>query len=120
MPINYKEYPSNWKTEIRPTILERAGHKCEFCGVKNYSYIYRFGKRKEEWIYSSDCDSPYEKKIIKVSLAIAHLDTNDKSDNIDRLVALCQKCHINYDKGQQAKNRKYGRLHSKVNLKLDL
>jgi hypothetical protein len=29
MPINYKEYPANWKTEIRPSILERAGHKCE-------------------------------------------------------------------------------------------
>ena len=29
MPINYKNYPPNWKTEIRPKVLERAGHKQE-------------------------------------------------------------------------------------------
>ena len=37
MPIDYKKYPSNWKTEIRPAIMERAKNCCEFCGVKHYS-----------------------------------------------------------------------------------
>lgn len=41
MPIDYKNYPENWKTEIRPAILERANNCCEFCGVKNYSVGYR-------------------------------------------------------------------------------
>lgn len=41
MPIDYKKYPKNWRSEIRPAILERAKHKCEFCGVKNYAYVFR-------------------------------------------------------------------------------
>lgn len=39
MPINYNDYPPNWKTEIRPRILERDGHCCKFCGVPNYAII---------------------------------------------------------------------------------
>jgi hypothetical protein len=27
MPIDYKKYPKNWKTEIRPAILERAKNR---------------------------------------------------------------------------------------------
>jgi len=40
MPINYKDYPSNWKTEIRPAILNRDNHRCKFCGVHNYEIGY--------------------------------------------------------------------------------
>jgi hypothetical protein len=29
MPINYKDYPANWKTEIVPTIRNRSGNVCE-------------------------------------------------------------------------------------------
>ena len=32
MPIDYKKYPPNWLTEIRPRILKRAGGRCEFPG----------------------------------------------------------------------------------------
>lgn len=39
MPCDYKKYPPNWKTEIRPRILERDGHCCKFCGVPNYAII---------------------------------------------------------------------------------
>jgi hypothetical protein len=41
MPINYKDYPSNWFTEIRPSVLKRSGGKCEMCGVSNYAVGYR-------------------------------------------------------------------------------
>lgn len=40
MPIDYKKYPSNWKTEIRPYVLNRSKHRCEFCKVKNYTQGY--------------------------------------------------------------------------------
>lgn len=29
MPVNWSLYPANWKTEIRPAILERTGNCCE-------------------------------------------------------------------------------------------
>ena len=36
MPINYKDYPDNWK-EIRKVILSRAGRECELCGAREYA-----------------------------------------------------------------------------------
>lgn len=53
MPIDYKQYPANWKTEIRPSVMARAGEvrdelgkitteaRCEGCGVINHSIGYR-------------------------------------------------------------------------------
>lgn len=140
MPINYKEYPPNWKTEIRPAILERANNCCEFCGVENYAIGYRdlegeFYKlsfiEDELEIRGNDmfCNilsNCYDKKgeptkPIKIVLTIAHLD-HDKLNheiNLERLKALCQKCHLGYDIKNHIQNRKYGRNHNN-NLKLDL
>lgn len=47
MPVNYKKYPSNWLTEIRPAILARANNCCECCGVDNYM-IRRFVNGKSQ------------------------------------------------------------------------
>ena len=101
MPIDYKEYPENWKTEIRPKVLERANNCCEFCGIKNYTV-------KENGT--------------KIVLTIAHLDHDKQNHDIslDRLKALCQKCHLQYDMQKHVANRKYGRNHEKNNYKIDL
>lgn len=34
MPINYREYPPDWK-QTRARILERAGNRCEWCGAEH-------------------------------------------------------------------------------------
>lgn len=114
MPIDYSKYPPNWKTEIVPRILDRADHKCEFCGVENKAKltsipfwikdITRY-KLKRFWITSeSDVKRmvPFAAdkiKIITVVLTIAHLDHDEENHNVsdDRLAALCQYCHLNYD-----------------------
>ncbi len=46
MPIDYSQYPPNWKTEIRPRILQRANNCCEFCNAPNHELIYRPNKGK--------------------------------------------------------------------------
>jgi len=94
MPIDYSKYPPNWKTEIRPRILERAGNKCEFCGDKNYSII-----KKNKWI---------NRKKSKVILTIAHLDHDETNWDVsdDRLAALCQRCHLSYDAAEKQRRRK--------------
>lgn len=93
MPINYKKYPPNWKSEIRPAILERANHKCEKCGAENY---------KPNPITGS-----------KVVLTIAHLDHDETNHDVslDRLMAMCQKCHLTYDAPEKAR-----RIKAKINL----
>ena len=89
MPINYAKYPPNWKTEIVPRIKARAGHKCEFCGIENYSVT---------------------PKGTRVVLTIAHLDHDSENWNVtdDRLKALCQACHLGYDLWRHIYKRKYG------------
>lgn len=127
MPINYKEYPSNWKTEIRPAILERANNCCEECGVPNHELIYRPTKGKPDWLlapegHMADAMALDGVKFTKIILTIAHLD-HDKLNHdvsLDRLKALCQRCHLKYDMSRHVENRKYGRKHRDNNFKLDL
>ena len=140
MPINYKEYPPNWKTEIRPAVLKRAGElidlmtkevireaDCEDCGCPNRHLIYRPVKGKSDWELApegleADAMALDGIKFTKVILTIAHLD-HDKLNHdvkLDRLKALCQRCHLLYDKNHHAANRKYGRKHKTNNHKLDL
>ena len=85
MPENRHRYPANWK-EIRAKILERANHRCEWCGAEN---------KKPHPITGS-----------VVVLTIAHLDYQPENCSPDNLRALCQKCHNTYDARNRAKNRK--------------
>ncbi len=86
MPIDYKKYPPNWNTEIRPFVLELAKHKCEECSASNYSIVKRMYKNGFE-------------KDVKIILTIAHLDHDELNHDVkmDCLKAMCQQCHLRYD-----------------------
>jgi len=127
MPIDYSKYPKNWK-EIRARILEREQHRCKFCGIDNYEVIFRGILEGKEVFQRSDgncftypsgsfhsnnifdvepINGDINQKAIKVILTIAHLDHDEENHNVkdERLAALCQKCHLNYDKEEKAKRR---------------
>ena len=126
MPIDYKLYPSNWKTEIRPAILKRADNCCEKCGVKNYAVGYRSNLKfthtagncyhdiagrgelsyKEARELVNHCNEFCDDNLIIIVLTIAHLDHNIENNDYENLKALCQKCHLNYDKEHHKKSRK--------------
>lgn len=93
MPIDYSQYPPNWLTEIRPYILTRACNRCEECTAANGTQVERNGK------------------FTTIVLTIAHLDHDKRNWNVkmERLKALCQRCHLNYDRSRHIENRKYGR-----------
>jgi 5-methylcytosine-specific restriction endonuclease McrA len=74
MPFNPKNYPANWKTEIRPSILRRAENKCEECGVAN--------------------GSPLPSGKFSVVLTVHHIDGKLVDHSEGNLIALCQKCHL--------------------------
>jgi len=115
MPVDYSKYPPNWKTEIVPAILARAGDRCEFCGLKNGSYVWSFkvdlqenstGKKYTTTLWSLDkrqynmFKSARGLKRVKVILTVAHLDHDPENweVTVDRLKALCQRCHFQYDR----------------------
>ena len=110
MPIDYKKYPPNWKTEIRPRILKRAANCCERCGVENYKIVSSF-KQKGRTIWRPlNLGEWYENEMpkqVKVVLTVAHLDHDETNHAVkdDRLAAMCQLCHLNYDRAEKSKRR---------------
>jgi len=130
MPINYKEYPKDWKL-IVARIKQRANNCCESCGLPNYIIGYRQdnGKfvslehlrpyQKRKYIVWENGESrvvhlwgklPNGKKLIQIRLTIAHLDHDHRNHQVtdDRLKALCQDCHLRYDLARHIRKRKYG------------
>lgn len=138
MPINYKNYPPEWKTVIRPAILKRAGDKCEFCGVENKKWIFRCKWDGYECYQDSDgglffaenskkIDNNTEfwdleplgkDKAIKVVLIIAHLDHDVTNNDYSNLKALCQRCHLRHDAKFHSSNRKNNKNNKEKSLKL--
>jgi hypothetical protein len=124
MPIDYKKYPSNWKTEIVPMVKDRYGNKCAFCGLSNYTVGQRAGtifiptggneyhdkagngelSYKEARELVKHCNEFCEDKLIVIVLTVAHLDHNINNNDLLNLKPLCQKCHLDYDKEHHKKN----------------
>lgn len=141
MPIkqgNRARYPQNWATEIRPSILERAGNRCERCSVPNHAVGYRDqdgsfvplrgnapcdaagdGKSWSSYGLISYADAlafaeQYNEhagnRWIVIVLTIAHIHDPDPA-NCDpgNLQALCQRCHNMLDAPMRAANARASR-----------
>jgi len=100
MPIDYSKYPPDWK-QRRKRILNRANNRCEFCGLENYVCGVRDEGGKFYELAGSQIDAATDDgdNVIQIVLTIAHLDHDEINWSVkdDRLVALCQRCHIRYD-----------------------
>jgi 5-methylcytosine-specific restriction endonuclease McrA len=100
MPFDLNNYHKKWSL-IRRLILKRAGEVrnaqneivveacCEWCGAENHR--------------------PHPDTKTKVELTTAHIDRDRTHNWFSNLAALCQKCHLNYDRPIHIFNRKYGR-----------
>lgn len=116
MPIDYKKYPKNWK-QLRASVLIRAENKCEFCGKINGSVWFSvrhsggsqaLGKPQTEWMTEEEAVEGYGQfRPVKCVLTIAHLDHDEHNHNvtIDRLKALCQACHLQYDAKEKVRRK---------------
>lgn len=109
MPIDYSKYPDNWHSEIRPRILKRANNCCEFCGLENGGRVFSVKKNgKTYWLKDYQLSPLDIFKPVTVVLTISHLDHDETNKDVkdDRLAALCQLCHLQYDAKEKAKRRK--------------
>lgn len=77
-----RRYPRGWRKLAR-ACKEAAGWKCQHCGCPH-------GRRRK---------SPYSGNWYRVRLAAAHLhEAGNGPDNpAPRLLALCERCHGQYD-----------------------
>lgn len=112
MPVDWKKYPANWKSEIRPMILARERNRCKKCGLLNHAIVlsrsriplvegctYKWAKENLACYHDVE-----EGKAVIVVLTVAHLDHDVANNDPANLAALCQKCHLALDAGQHAKN----------------
>lgn len=64
MPIDYKKYPTNWLTEIRPRIMLRANNTCEAqgCDFRHGEVVwavkYKGRTAESKHIFCSQCNKP--------------------------------------------------------------
>lgn len=123
MPTDMNKYPPDWP-QRRKRILKRANYECEQCGFQDREHIWSvkiYGTGKRKWVRNKEVarkmvlDSGWGKKIyenpgpvikrVKVILTIAHLDHDETNWDVkdERLMALCQKCHLVYDAQEKTK-----------------
>ena len=57
---------------------------CEMCGIENHSSRH----------YGED----YGYKVTQIVLTVAHLDQDIRNNDPDNLAALCQRCHLQWDR----------------------
>ena len=103
MAFNPKHYPPNWQ-EIRSFVLIRAFNRCEcmgHCGRHGRSKMRRceeMNGKKAKWANG------------KVVLTIAHLCHHQDCDNVEHLMAACNRCHLRYDRFMHLKSAARKRL----------
>jgi len=119
MPIDYRRYPPDWKTSIRPRILARDEHRCKFCGLPDGSegWWAPSGTFYTPDNWAQDAIPPEDERALgekmqrrprptRVVLTIAHLDHQLTDHSDANLAALCQRCHLNHDRDHTAPQRR--------------
>jgi hypothetical protein len=109
--IRKQFYGKEWRTVTRPRILERAVDRCEQCKAPNHTVIVRHAEYPGWW-FSLDGQGhrPNGKEAaakvrtmggaVEIVLTIAHLNHKPGDDRDENLKAMCQRCHLTYDRGQ--------------------
>ena len=112
-PENRNRYPKDWKTRIVPHIRDRAGDKCEICGVPNHTWIVRNPAGEWRLAYCMD-----EEGAVFIVCTTMHLDHTPENCADDNLKFACQKCHNSYDAKHRAQGKKERRFAENLELPL--
>jgi len=98
-PSQRKRYPRDWPTISLRIRSERAGWFCEClgeCGRHDGWCLERHGR-------------PHSVTSSRVVLTVAHLDHTPENCDPDNLRAMCQRCHLAYDRHHHAETRRQTR-----------
>ena len=111
-PIDYGEYPADWRFISRRIREGRAGGRCECVGTCGW-HVGRCEAINGE---------PHPVTTSRVVLTVAHHpDPTPANVCEDNLHAWCQRCHLAVDSARHVANRRFGRQHSGPNqLRLSL
>ena len=93
-PENRKRYPADWAA-ISVATRERAKWRCECKGECGRGHKERCEKRQGDELPSGWL----------VVLTVAHLDHTPENCDPENLRAMCQGCHLHYDREHHAETR---------------
>lgn len=108
MPIRPERrglYPSDWPA-ISARIRERAGNRCEWCGARNGAVGYRDEGGVFHELSPTEADATVAEggQTVRIVLTVAHLDHAPSNCDDNNLAALCQQCHLRYDRHEHARH----------------
>lgn len=100
-PENRDRYPTDWADISRRIRVERAKGRCECDG--------RCGRPAHHLDLDSRCMNRNGGRAFGtgsiVVLTVAHLDHTPENCTDDNLLAMCQGCHLHYDREHHAETR---------------
>lgn len=126
MPINpdlMPLYPGGsirsreWQ-DIRKAALKRTGGKCAFCGVEDRSRVCRNSDGHfmtfDGSVFHGDTGqllarngiNSFAGRMVEIIITVAHLDHDPTNNHPDNLKALCQQCHLRYDREHHRQTRR--------------
>lgn len=94
-PENRDRYPANWREISERIRFGRAGGRCECEGECGRGHLGRCSRRQGDRL-RMEIDSP------TVVLTTAHLDHTPENCDPANLKAMCQGCHLHYDRAHHA------------------
>jgi hypothetical protein len=114
MPFHRERYPDDWKAISKRIREERAGNKCEWCGIENgtqfanttldgnrvpFIDIAQMSRLDKVFLFGNEAPA-----LSKIVLTVAHIDHDTTNNDDGNLAALCQRCHLRHDAKHHAKN----------------
>jgi len=110
--IRKQFYGRKWRTETRPRILGRERDCCKFCGGPNHVTVIRDGggwwnPATNHWFHPQGLrpEQWTNRRVVRIVLTVAHLNHICGADRDENLAALCQYCHLNFDKQHHEETR---------------
>lgn len=115
MPIDWRRYPRDWPA-IRARVLERAGYRCEACGLPDGSLAVREPDGRYREVDPELAEALWDdgERVIRIVLTVAHLDHDPQNNDLANLRAWCQPCHLRYDADLHRKHAAETRRRRKV------
>ncbi len=100
-PENRDRYPPDWRQISARIRFERAGARCECMG--ECGHVHHGGR------CAARRGKPHPVTASIVVLTVAHLDHTPENYAGDNLRAMCQRCHLAYDREHHARTREMTR-----------
>lgn len=94
-------YSAYWSDVIRPAILKRDNYKCTHPGCNVRHKAVGYYNLSGQWVecdsFMSDWASKNNFKIQRISLQVAHLDSDPANNEDKNLRSFCPKHHFAFD-----------------------